>query len=517
MLITIEQILNIKGHSLAGRPDLFYSSQESLENDLFKIKSYFSYIWLLNISYIKEYDEKKVLRYLFLDVESGYDFLIQVDVTVGIKAKSITHLWRNSGTIEHRIHSIHNIEFTRSYNNLYTTRSNAISESSISLNGVRRISSKVRSENLFNQNFQYIDILAENDIVKKCHIGSGNYHIGLESILEASNNSKVFQIIESYYPLKAIFWSHIISANYEDNLGIQLSDRSQAIRMVMLELSRVMNHVHYFYNLSKYYKFSALFENCTLWIKTIQSLFLSYTGNEFGVGVIRPGGLIKDISQVWLTRTASEIVKLENSILSVYKTIILKKSTKSEFSYSLVSKKMASSWSLSGPIVRAVGINLDCRKLRPCYFYEHIDFEVPVGTQGKAYDLIIVKMEEIFQSLKIIVQVLDNLPTGPIMSEKINEFIVLKSSDSTLNEDDYRKSIKDYLELKDMDQCKYFESSNGIFGISQFRKNLFSNFNVMTNELALKSLFEKSVVNNPVEFIPPLWEIMGLDLKEVER
>lgn len=517
MITKIEAILNIKGEQAPSRPDVFVSDINTFDNHLFNIKSYFSYIWLLDISFVKKDNQVRLLRYLFLDVESGYDFIIEFSYFSNQKVKSITHLWRNSSSIEQRIFSIHGVKFTRAYKHLYLQDKEEPKKNLISLYGEKQLFQRIVNSNPLSQNNQGISVFIENDNVKKCEVDSGNFHIGFESILEINKSSQKFHFVESYLPLKASFWANIMSVNYESQNELILSDRSKAIRMILLELSRVMNHVNYFLSLSRYYKFSGFYDSCRLWMKTIQSLFLSYTGNEFGIGVIRPGGLIKDISQVWLTRTASEIVSLERSMLNVYKSIILKESTKDEFSYSLVSKKMASSWSLSGPIVRAVGINLDCRKLKPNYFYDFIDFEVPVGTQGRAYDLILVKMEEMFQSLKIIVQVLDNLPTGSIMNENINEFVVVNSLGKDLEEDRYRSSVNEYLSQSVMDQSHYIESSNGIFGISELNSNDQVNLNVMTNELALKSLFEKSVTGNPIEYIAPLWEVMGIDLKEVER
>jgi NADH:ubiquinone oxidoreductase subunit D len=64
--------------------------------------------------------------------------------------------------------------------------------------------------------------------------------------------------------------------------------------------------------------------------------------------------------------------------------------------------------------MRAAGLNFDLRRSRPFYFYQDIDFDIPVGIFGTAYDRYLVRYEEIYQSFRIISQVLDNLPLGDI-------------------------------------------------------------------------------------------------------
>ena len=65
-------------------------------------------------------------------------------------------------------------------------------------------------------------------------------------------------------------------------------------------------------------------------------------------------------------------------------------------------------------MLKACGINYDLRKVSPYYYYGDVEFEVPLGSKGDVYDKYLVRMEEIRQSLKIVTQVLDYLPTGPV-------------------------------------------------------------------------------------------------------
>ncbi len=76
----------------------------------------------------------------------------------------------------------------------------------------------------------------------------------------------------------------------------------------------------------------------------------------------------------------------------------------------------AVAWGLTGPTLRGSGVNWDIRKAIPYSSYEHFDFDVPLGQHGDVYDRYIIRVEELRQSLRIIHQVLEQLPEGPVRS-----------------------------------------------------------------------------------------------------
>jgi NADH-quinone oxidoreductase subunit D len=80
-----------------------------------------------------------------------------------------------------------------------------------------------------------------------------------------------------------------------------------------------------------------------------------------------------------------------------------------------ISKEDAISYALTGPNIRGSGIDYDVRKARPYLDYQNYDFDIPIGAVGDAYDRYLVRLEEMRQSVKILRQVIETLPGGPIM------------------------------------------------------------------------------------------------------
>src|SRR5262249_49397202 len=83
----------------------------------------------------------------------------------------------------------------------------------------------------------------------------------------------------------------------------------------------------------------------------------------------------------------------------------------------VISGDEALAWGFTGPCLRASGVNYDVRKAHPYYHYDEFDFEVPLGGNGDTYDRILIRIEEMRQSARILEQALARLPDGPISVE----------------------------------------------------------------------------------------------------
>ena len=93
----------------------------------------------------------------------------------------------------------------------------------------------------------------------------------------------------------------------------------------------------------------------------------------------------------------------------------------------VVSAEISMNFGFSGVMLRGSGIPWDLRKTQPYEVYDRMEFDVPVGTNGDCYDRYLIRIEEMRQSLRIIMQVLNNIPTGPVRTDDKKDYSTFKS------------------------------------------------------------------------------------------
>ncbi len=200
--------------------------------------------------------------------------------------------------------------------------------------------------------------------------------------------------------------------------GIEVPERAKVIRIMMAELYRVASHLVFYGTFAQdvgqlspiFYMFidrEKLFE-----------IIEAVTGARMHGGWFRIGGVAQDLPKGW-ERMIREFIDYMPKRLKEYDKMvmdnsILKRRTQGIGDYST---QEAIDWGITGPGLRATGFEWDYRKNRPYSGYENFDFEVPTGNRGDCYDRCTVRVEEIWQSLRIIEQCLNNMPEGPYKAD----------------------------------------------------------------------------------------------------
>ena len=138
------------------------------------------------------------------------------------------------------------------------------------------------------------------------------------------------------------------------------------------------------------------------------------TGARLTTSFTRVGGVMHDVTRDWLSRLREFIDAMPRRIdeyesLLTQNTIWLGRTQ----GVGSIGAEQGVAWGLTGPSLRACGVEFDLRKARPYSGYEQWQFEIPVGSQGDIYDRYLVRLEEMRQSCRILDQVLRNLPDGP--------------------------------------------------------------------------------------------------------
>ena len=251
-------------------------------------------------------------------------------------------------------------------------------------------------------------------------------------------------------------------------------------------------------------------------MRTVQALLISYSGNEFGNHAIRAGGVAYDVGQSWSSRVIDDLAVVGKKIESIKDNILFLEKNEFQLRMKVVTKEDVFRWSLTGPLARAAGVNLDLRNRQDLYFYSDIDFSIPLGIGGTLLDILVVRLEEIIQSSRIVVQVLDNLPTGSVWSDVDLLHIPHFAHDKDQNQ--YKSNVRNYLKLEEFSHIGFCEGPRGIISLGvDKQKNVACRFDMHAANSALPLLVGDLVVEKKLSEIMPLWSSLDMDLKEIEK
>jgi NADH:ubiquinone oxidoreductase subunit D len=202
----------------------------------------------------------------------------------------------------------------------------------------------------------------------------------------------------------------------EKLLGIAAPPRAEAIRVILSEFSRIMDHIICIgtnvVDLGAITPFFVLFRAR----EDIYDLLDACCGARLTVSYVRIGGLAQDVPEDFEARCRAVMASIKDVVDQADRLLTRNPIFTSRFKdVGAMSKEDALSWGWVGPCLRGSGVAYDVRKDHPYSGYEQYDFDVPVGTAGDCYDRYLVRMEEMRQSLRIIDQALQKLPKGPVI------------------------------------------------------------------------------------------------------
>ena len=204
----------------------------------------------------------------------------------------------------------------------------------------------------------------------------------------------------------------------EQLAGITVPPRAQMIRIMLAELFRIASHLVFFGTMSQDVgQLSPVFYMFTDRERVFE-IIEAICGFRMHPAWFRIGGVAADLPQGWdkLIRDFCDYLpkRLDEYVTLVMKNRIFKARTVGVGAYTL---EEAIEWGVTGPGLRACGLAWDCRKTRPYSSYDQLEFDVPTCTHGDCYDRVVVHLEEMRQSVRIIKQCLQNMPGGPYKSD----------------------------------------------------------------------------------------------------
>jgi NADH-quinone oxidoreductase subunit D len=200
----------------------------------------------------------------------------------------------------------------------------------------------------------------------------------------------------------------------EKLLGVTVPKRAQYIRVIVMELARIADHLICNSILGvdsgAFSGFLYVFQER----EKIYEIFEEVCGSRLTTNMGRVGGMERDLSEVAIAKLKKFLLEFP-PVFKEFEALFNRNRIFMDrvIDVGPISKEMAMDYGFTGPNLRAAGIDYDVRVMNPYSSYEDFQFDIPIGENGDTYDRFMVRNEEIWQSLRIIQQALDKLPEGP--------------------------------------------------------------------------------------------------------
>lgn len=245
------------------------------------------------------------------------------------------------------------------------------------------------------------------------HIGL--LHRGSEKLIENKLYIQALPYFDRFDYVSMMAEEHVFSLAVEKLLNIEIPIRAQYIRVIFLELTRILNHLlaitTHALDVGAMTPFLWAFEER----EKILEFYERVSGARMHAAYIRPGGVYQDLPinclkdiYLFIGQFSSRIDEIEELLTNnrIWKQRLV--------DIGIVSFENALNYGFSGVMLRGSGINWDLRKTNPYEIYEKIDFLIPIGKNGDCYDRYLIRVLEMRESIKIINFCINNIPQGDV-------------------------------------------------------------------------------------------------------
>jgi NADH-quinone oxidoreductase subunit C/D len=263
-----------------------------------------------------------------------------------------------------------------------------------------------------------VQALMDGETIKDAEAEIGYMHRNFEKMAEERTYWQIIPYTDRLNYCSSFMNGHGWALAVEKLLGVPAPPRAEAIRVILSEFSRIMDHLvcvsTNIVDLGAITPYFVMFRAR----EDIYELLEACCGARLTVSYVRIGGLGGDVPESFETLARKALASVEEVWDACHKlltrNIIFMKRFKG---IGVMERDEALSWGWSGPCLRGSGVAYDVRKDHPYSGYEQYDFDVPIGTVGDCFDRYLVRMEEIRQSMRIIEQALARLPGGPVITD----------------------------------------------------------------------------------------------------
>jgi NADH-quinone oxidoreductase subunit D len=261
-------------------------------------------------------------------------------------------------------------------------------------------------------------VTLQGELVRDVKPVIGYVHTGIEKTAEDKSYWKVIPVIERMDYLSYYFNALAFCGAVETLAEVQVPKRAQYLRVIHLELNRIMSHLVWLGTSALDLGAISMFWYCFREREKILDLFEMSSGQRMHTRYFQIGGVMEDIP-VGFAQKLRRFLKEMPSRVDQYGALLNRNEIVLQRLRGTCPLDAESLLALgvTGPLLRAAGNPWDLRKAAPYCSYEDFEFKIPVGTHGDNYDRFAVRLAEMYESVKIVEQALEGLPEGPHITE----------------------------------------------------------------------------------------------------
>ncbi|MDP4603515.1 MAG: NADH dehydrogenase (quinone) subunit D [Solirubrobacteraceae bacterium] len=261
-------------------------------------------------------------------------------------------------------------------------------------------------------------VTLDGEVIRRLQPIYGYLHTGIEKTAEQKSYWKAIPVVERMDYVSYYFNAMAYCGAVEALLEVEIPKRAQYLRVIHMELNRIMSHLVFLGTSALDLGAISVWWYCFRERETLLDLFEMSSGQRMHTRYFQIGGVIEDIPEGWIEQVR-KFCAIMPERADIYGDLLNKNEIflQRQRDVCPLPAETLREHGVTGPLLRAAGDPWDLRKAMPYSSYEDFDFQIPVGTKGDNYDRYQVRLAEVKESIKIIVQALDNLPDGPTITE----------------------------------------------------------------------------------------------------
>ncbi len=264
-------------------------------------------------------------------------------------------------------------------------------------------------------------LTVDGELVVDCEPYIGYLHRGLEKLTENHDYRQSMGWWDRTDYLAGMCCEGAYCMAVEKLAGLDVPERAEYIRVIMMELSRINSHFMFLGAFgADVGSFGTSFVYAWRERERIYDLIEEVSGDRMFPTYFRPGGVTMDLPENfesrcrWLLGSIRQGVEDLDGLLTGNEIFVERCR-----GLSPLTTERAIALGVTGPLLRATGLAWDLRKAEPYSVYNRIQFEIPIGRQGDVFDRYFVRLSEVYQSCRIIEQCLDEMPGGLVLNPKL--------------------------------------------------------------------------------------------------